>query len=88
MEGVIQLHGAKQMLVGESIRQIESDKYIPGDTVYLRDDGSSYLVKRKPQAAIGVKYEGFVYMPTFGPTCKFRPVLDSPGRHVLWLAKL
>ena len=85
MEGVIQLHGAKQMLVGESIRQIESDKYIPGDTVYLRDDGSSYLVKRKPQAAIGVNCEGFVYVPTFGPTCKFRPVLDSPGRHVLWL---
>lgn len=93
MNGTIELHGAKQMLVSEeSTVPIESDAFIPGDKVLL--DKTPTLLSRTPQAVIGIveKIEGSVatlYVCNFGPTCRFRPKVEghySIGeRLVLWL---
>lgn len=95
MKGKIELHGAKQMLVSEdSITQIESNDYIPGDIVFLNEHGVSCLMYRHPQAVIGITKElvngiSILHVPNFGPTCKFRPSLNRGSaignKFVLWL---
>ena len=95
MQGKIELHGAKQMLVSEgSMVQIESNQYIPGDAVALNEHGVSCLMYRRPQAVIGITKEvvngiSILYVPNFGPTCKFRPSLNRGSaignKFVLWL---
>jgi ribonuclease R len=97
MQGKIEFHGAKQMLVdGPSLTQIESNNYIPGDIVYMYTDKTSFLVYRRAQAVIGITKEcvngkSVLYIPNFGPTCKFSPILDLDSdvgtKFVLWLCE-
>ena len=83
MQGLIEFHGAKQMLVcaGVAPTQIESNQYIPGDTVYMYTDKTSFLVQRRAQAVVGITKErvngtSVLYIPNFGTVCKFSPVLN------------
>ena len=98
MQGLIEFHGAKQMLVcaGVAPTQIESNQYIPGDTVYMYTDKTSFLVQRRAQAVVGITKErvngtSVLYIPNFGTVCKFSPVLnldsDVGTKFVLWLCE-
>jgi len=95
MQGKIELHGAKQMLVSStSITELKSPAYIPGDEVLLQPDLTSKLLYRHPQAVIGItkasaKGASLLYIPTFGQTCKFMPTIYVESaigtKFILWL---
>lgn len=95
MQGKIELHGAKQMLVSDTgIRQIESNNYIPGDCVLMFANGTSELVLREAQSVVGVTKAvvnniSELYIASLGPTCKFSPKININSvvgdRFLLWL---
>ena len=98
MQGKIEFHGAKQMLVCGALppTQIDSNNYIPGDIVYMNEDKTSYLVYRRAQPAIGITKElvngtSVLYIPNFGPICKFSPTLNLDSevgtKFILWLCE-
>jgi len=98
MQGIIEFHGAKQMLVCGALppTQIESNDYIPGDVVYMNKDKSSHLVHRTAQPAIGITKKcingtSVLFIPNFGPICKFSPTLNLVSevgtKFIIWLCE-
>jgi len=97
MAGIIELHGAKQVLVSEdSITPVLSDIFIPGDTATILN-GIPTLLLRKAQAVIGIVEKtsdnlASLYVPNFGLTCKFRPTVINLDHYyvgerlILWLS--
>ena len=94
MQGIIEYHGAKQVL-HNTAQQIDSDQFIPGDEVVL-ENGKSHLLKRQEQAVIGIvskiQTKATLYVPNFGLTCRFTPQIENNQyqigtRLVLWLHK-
>ena len=75
MQGIIEYHGAKQVL-HNTAQQIDSDQFIPGDEVVL-ENGKSHLLKRQEQAVIGIvskiQTKATLYVPNFGLSCRFTP---------------
>lgn len=100
IEGTIEFHGAKQLLVNinENISlPIEQIEFIPGDIVYLDNKGKCILQERFPQPVIGIvkglyKGEAYLYIANFGTVCKFIPKIPNSkyklgDRIVLFLNK-
>ena len=55
MEGKVEFHGAKQMIVsGDVIIQINSNNFITGDKVLFKSKEDITLLKRQEQCVIGI----------------------------------
>ena len=97
MNGTVELHGAKLVVNhGHTTTSIQSSSLIPGDTVKVDASGSTILVHRHPQVAIGViRYcsasSTTLWIATLPPACPFQPTIPTDpsyklgDRLVCWL---
>jgi len=85
IEGTIEFHGTKQLLVNTNENlsiEIYLNEFIPGDTVYLDNKGKCILQERIHQPVIGIvkglyKGEAYLYITNFGTVCKFTPKIPN-----------
>jgi len=98
MEGKIEFHGAKQMIVsGDVVFQINSTNFITGDRVLFKTKDDIILLKRQEQCVIGIVknlYNNFAYLHivNFPLVCKYSPKISNventykiDDRLVVWL---
>ena len=81
MDGIIEIHGAKQMFVGDFMQELFSDDLIPGDKVTLIKN-TPHLKHRRSQPVIGIVKAlhlntAILHMPNFGLTSKFVPKIPN-----------
>ena len=88
MQGVIEIHGAKQVLnIGDDqIYSVSETCFIPGD-IAIYDRGSTKLVKRNEQKVIATVHSisahaASLYILNFGPNCPFRPKVPAASYQV------
>jgi len=87
LQGVIELHGARQMLLSSDRQTLEVHEpiFIPGD-IAVWAGGVTRLVKRIPQSCIAlvvaVEEKATLFVLNFGPTCPFRLSLPGAGYQV------
>lgn len=83
MQGVIELHGAKQVLVTPTVTiAVKETTFIPGD-IAISSGSVTRLVKRIPQlciaSVVAVADLATLVVLNFGPTCPFRLTVPAAG---------
>jgi exoribonuclease R len=88
MNGTVELHGAKLVVVGSGHQtlQIQSTSLIPGDQVTVTSAGSAVLNHRREQVAIAVirhisSITTTLWLATLPPACPFQPTIPTDSAY-------